>query len=150
MRMSIGAAAATALLLIAANANAQAPGSPDRGITLPGARNAKVTQVYQHALPGIPGKSIKGVLVEYGPGGYSPSHTHAKSAIIYATVIEGAVRSQVGDGPVVTYRTGQNWTETPGAHHRVSANASQTRPAKILAVFVVDDADAELTIPDKR
>ena len=150
MRIPMGAAAATALLLIAADADAQGPAAPDRGITLPGSRNAKVTQVYQRALPGIPGKSIKGVLVEYGPGGYSPSHTHAKSAIIYATVIEGAVRSQVGDGPAVTYRTGQNWTEMPGDHHRVSANASPTRRAKILAVFVVDDADAELTIPDKR
>ena len=141
---------ATALLLAAADAGAQAPGSPDKGVTLPGAKNAKVTQVYQHALPGVPGKSVKGVMVEYGPGGYSPSHKHAKSAIIYATVIEGAVRSQVNDGSEVTYQTGQNWTEMPGDHHRVSANASQTQPAKILAVFVVDDVDAELTIPDKR
>lgn len=149
MRMTLSAATA-ALLLTTVTAGAQAPVSPDRGVTLPGARNAKVTQVYQHAVPGNPGKSIKGVMVEYGPGGYSPSHTHAKSAIIYATVIAGAVRSQVNDGPVVTYRTGQNWTEMPGDHHRVSANASKTRAAKILAVFLVDDVDAELTIPDKR
>ena len=39
-----------------------------------------MTLVYQHELPNVPGKSIKGVLVEYGPGGYSPGHTHAKSA----------------------------------------------------------------------
>src|SRR6516165_2144231 len=66
-------------------------------------KNAKVTLVYQHELPNVPGKSIKGVLVEYGPGGYSPCHTHAKSAFIYATVLEGAIRSQVNDGPVKTY-----------------------------------------------
>jgi quercetin dioxygenase-like cupin family protein len=149
MKVTINAAAA-ALLLTVANANAQAPGSSDKGLAVPGAKSAKVTQVYQHALPGVPGKSIKGVTVEYGPGGYSPSHTHAKSAIIYATVIEGAVRMQVNEGPEVTYQTGQNWTEMPGDHHRVSANASQTQLAKILAVFVVDDADAELTIPDKK
>ena len=35
----------------------------------PKSNNAKVTLVYQHELPNIPGKSIKGVLVEYGPGG---------------------------------------------------------------------------------
>ena len=52
----------------------------------PKAKNAKVTLVYQHELPNCPGKSIKGVLVEYGPGGYSPAHTHPKSACIYATV----------------------------------------------------------------
>ena len=28
----------------------------------------KVTLVYDHALPNVPGKSMKGVLVEYGPG----------------------------------------------------------------------------------
>jgi len=28
-----------------------------------------VTLVYQHELPNVPGKSIKGVLVEYGSGG---------------------------------------------------------------------------------
>jgi hypothetical protein len=54
----------------------------------PKAKDVKVTLVYQHELPNVPGKSIKGVLVEYGPGGYSPAHTHPKSAFIYATVLE--------------------------------------------------------------
>ena len=50
-------------------------------------KNCKVTLVYQHELPNVPGKSVKGVLVEYGPGGYSPGHTHAKSAfILYESV----------------------------------------------------------------
>jgi quercetin dioxygenase-like cupin family protein len=119
-------------------------------ITVPGAKAAKITQVYDHLLPGVPGKSMKGVLVEYGPGGYSPAHTHAKSAIIYATVIEGVVKSQINGGPVRTYVTGENWTELPGDHHGVSANASDTAPAKILAVFVVDANDAALTVPDKK
>ena len=65
----------------------------------PKSKNAKVTLVYQHELPNVPGKSIKGVLVEYGPGGYSPCHFHPKSAFIYVTVLEGAIRSQVNDGP---------------------------------------------------
>jgi hypothetical protein len=68
-------------------------------------KDAKVTLVYQHELPNVPGKSIKGVLVEYGPGGYSPGHTHPKSAFIYATVLEGEILSQVNDGPVTTGRT---------------------------------------------
>ena len=44
------------------------------------------------------------MLVEYGPGGYSPGRTHAKSAFIYATVLEGAIRSQINDGPETTYK----------------------------------------------
>jgi quercetin dioxygenase-like cupin family protein len=110
-------------------------------------KNAKVTLVYQHELPNIPGKSIRGVLVEYGPGGFSPGHVHAKSAFIYATVLEGAIRSQVNDGPVTTYKAGQSFSELPGDRHKVSANASKTRPAKLLAVFVVDTKETNMTMP---
>jgi quercetin dioxygenase-like cupin family protein len=110
-------------------------------------KNAKVTLVYQHELPNIPGKSVRGVLVEYGPGGYSAGHTHPKSAFIYATVLEGAIRSQVNDGPVTTYKVGQSFSELPGDRHRVSANASETEPARLLAVFVVDTNETELVIP---
>jgi quercetin dioxygenase-like cupin family protein len=113
----------------------------------PTSKNAKVTLVYQQELPNVPGKSIKGVLVEYGPGGLSPGHTHPKSAFIYATVLEGEIRSQVNDGPVTTYKAGQSFSEFPGDRHAVSANASKTKPAKLLAVFVVDTPVTELTTP---
>jgi quercetin dioxygenase-like cupin family protein len=113
----------------------------------PKEKAVKVTLVYQHELPNVPGKSIKGVLVEYGPGGYSPGHTHPKSAFIYATVLEGAIRSQVNDGPVTVYKAGQNFSELPGDRHGVSANASEKKPAKLLAVFVVDTNEKELTTP---
>src|ERR1700754_1005000 len=103
----------------------------------------KATVVFDHALPNVPGKSIKGVLVEYGPGGYSPGHMHPKSAFIYATVLEGAIRSKVNDGPETVYKAGQNWSEVPGDRHAVSANASETQPAKLLAVFVVDTSTKE-------
>jgi quercetin dioxygenase-like cupin family protein len=110
---------------------------------------AKVTVVYDHVLPNVPGKSIKGILVEYDPGGSSPGHLHPKSAFIYATVLEGAIRSQVNDGPVKTYRAGENFSENPGDRHAVSANASTTQPAKLLAVFVVNTNEKELTTPLK-
>jgi len=110
-------------------------------------KNPKVTLVYNHALPNVPGKSMKGVLVEYGPGIASTAHTHPKSAFIYATVLEGAIRTSVNDGPVVTYRTGESFSEMPGDRHAVSENASKTAPAKLLAVFVVDTNEKELTTP---
>ena len=113
----------------------------------PPAKDAKVTLVYQHELPNVPGKSIKSVLVEYGPGGASPAHMHAKSAFIYATVLEGAIRSQVNDAPAKVYTAGESFSEMPGDRHLVSANASETQPAKLLAVFVVDTNETQLTIP---
>jgi hypothetical protein len=39
-------------------------------------------------------------------------------------VLEGAIRSQVNDGPVTTYKAGQSFSELPGDRHGVSANAS--------------------------
>jgi quercetin dioxygenase-like cupin family protein len=113
----------------------------------PKEKAVKVTLVYQHELPNVPGKSIKGVLVEYGPGGYSQGHTHPRSAFIYATVLEGAIRSQVNDGPVTTYKAGQSFSEMPGDRHAVSANASETEPAKLLAVFVLDSSETVLATP---
>lgn len=112
--------------------------------------DARVTLVYQHELPNVPGKTVKGVLVEYGPGGHSEGHTHAASAFIYATVLEGAIASQINDGPVRTYRAGESFSELPGDRHAVSANASNSQPAKLLAVFVVDSNDELLTIPLRR
>ncbi|PDT87543.1 cupin [Bradyrhizobium sp. Y36] len=113
----------------------------------PVAPSAKVTVVFDQPLPNVPGKSMKGVLVEYGPGGSSPAHIHAPSAFIYATVLEGAIRSQVNDGPAKVFHKGENFSERPGDRHGVSANASDTEPAKLLAVFVVDTTDKELTTP---
>ncbi|MEZ5833420.1 MAG: cupin domain-containing protein [Dongiaceae bacterium] len=111
---------------------------------------AKVTVVFDHVLPNAPGKSMKGVLVEYAPGGSSPAHTHPKSAFIYATVLEGAIRSQVNDGPVTVYHAGENFAELPGDHHAVSANASDTEPAKLLAVFVVDTNETKIVTDDEQ
>ena len=66
---------------------------------------------------------------------------------LYATALEGAIRSHVNDEPVTTYEAGQRWSELPGDRHRVSANASETQPAKLLAGFVVDTHETELMIP---
>ena len=113
------------------------------------ADKSKVTLVFDHALPNVPGKSMKGVLVEYKPGGSSPAHTHPKSAFIYATVLEGEIRSKVNDGPEKVYRAGENFAELPGDYHDVSANNSKTQPARLLAVFVVDTTEKNLVTDDK-
>jgi quercetin dioxygenase-like cupin family protein len=133
-RLLIAIAVYTASLLTAHAAEMAAP-------------SAKVTVVFDQALPNVPGKSMKGVLVEYGPGGSSSAHMHPRSAFIYATILEGAIRSQVNDEPAKIYHKGENFSENPGDRHAVSANASATEPAKLLAVFVLDTADKELVTP---
>jgi quercetin dioxygenase-like cupin family protein len=115
----------------------------------PDAPLSKVTKIFDRELPNVPGKSLRAVLVEYGPGAASPPHRHPNSAFIYATVLEGEIRSQVNDGPARVYKAGEAWTEQPGDHHKISANASATKPARLLAIFVVDTAEQEIVIPDK-
>ena len=102
-----------------------------------------------HALPTVPGKSLVAVEVDYPPGGASAPHHHARSAFIYAYVLSGEIQSQVDDGPARVYRAGESFYELPGAHHRISRNASRTKPARLLAVFVVDTGDQPLTVPDE-
>ena len=109
----------------------------------------KVIPNFNQPITNIPGKSLIAVEVEYGPGASSPTHKHAKSAFIYAYVVSGAIESQVNDGPKRIYKAGESFHETPGATHSISRNASITKPAKLLAVFVVDSTDKELVVPVK-
>jgi quercetin dioxygenase-like cupin family protein len=109
----------------------------------------KVTPNFAQTIPNIPGKSLIAVVVDYMPGGASPSHTHAKSAFIFGYVLSGEIESQVNDGPRRVFRAGESFYENPGSLHSVSRNASATEPAKLLAVFVVDTDDKELTTPVK-
>jgi quercetin dioxygenase-like cupin family protein len=109
-----------------------------------------VKLVFEHAIPNIDGKRLVAVVVSYPAGGKSAPHRHAGSAFIYAYVLSGAIRSQVDDGPARVYQTGEGFYEVPGAHHRISENASDKGPASLLAVFVVDSTDASLTTPDRK
>jgi quercetin dioxygenase-like cupin family protein len=103
---------------------------------------------FSRAIPNIPGKSLIAVEVSYTPGGASHPHTHAKSSFIYAYVVSGSVASKVNDEPERVYKAGESFFEEPGARHSVSRNASKTKPAKLLAVFVVDSDDKALTTND--
>ena len=109
-----------------------------------------VTKNFAAAIPNIPGKSLIAVEVNYAPGQASVPHTHAKSAFIYAYVVSGAIESKVNDGNVRIYHAGESWSESPGAVHSISRNASTTEPAKLLAVFVLDTNDNVLTTPIKQ
>lgn len=108
-----------------------------------------VTPKFEQTIPNIPGKSLVAVEVEYAPGAASPPHTHAKSAFIYAYVLSGEIESKVNDGETRIYKAGESWSEPPNATHAISRNASKTKPAKLLAVFVVDSGDKALTTPVK-
>jgi quercetin dioxygenase-like cupin family protein len=125
--------AAGALLCLAGVSDAQSK---------PGAK----PPLFQHDLPdlAIKGWSVTAVEVNYAPGQASNPHRHP--GITIAHVLEGEVVSKVDDGPEKTYKVGEMWMETPGQLHAVSRNASDTRPARLLAILLAEKG-AQLTTP---
>jgi quercetin dioxygenase-like cupin family protein len=102
----------------------------------------KVEVISSHAVPDMPGKRVTVVRVTYGPGGFTPPHRHAGAVTAYIT--KGQIRSQLKGGPIEIFDVGQSFFEPPGAIHLVSANASNTDWAELIAIFVADEA-AQLT-----
>lgn len=102
--------------------------------------------LFTHALPELNLKdwSVTAVEVSYGPGESSAAHRHPGITIAY--VLEGEIRSKVGDDPEKTYATGEMFLETPNQLHGVSGNASKTKPARLLAILLAEKGK-QLTTP---
>jgi quercetin dioxygenase-like cupin family protein len=98
------------------------------------AQEAKVTPLMTKELPDIPGREALMVTVQYAPGQSSAVHRHNAHTFVY--VLEGSVMMQVKGGAPVTLTPGQTFYEGPEDIHVVSRNASTTRPAKFLVLFV--------------
>jgi quercetin dioxygenase-like cupin family protein len=118
------------------------------GRTASAHEGATVKEIFSGKLPNVPGKTLTVVQVDYAPGGFSGPHRHPASGFVFAYVLSGTVRSQVEGQAVREYSAGQTWTEPPNAHHLVSANASKTKPARLMAYIIADDS-AKVTVYDK-
>jgi quercetin dioxygenase-like cupin family protein len=105
-------------------------------------------QILSEKPPNVPGKTLNVIKVDYRPGGFSAPHRHPASSFVFAYVLSGTIRSQVEGEPLRVYRAGQSWTEPPNAHHIVSANASKTKPARLIAYIIADDG-VQPTVYDK-
>jgi len=105
-------------------------------------RSERSRIVRAEALPKMDGEHLKATLVEvnYGPGESSEPHTHPCPVIGY--VVAGALRTQARGEKEAVYTAGESFYEPANGVHVVSANASQTEPAKLLAYFVCDHAAA--------
>ena len=120
-----------AVLLDLAVASAQAQ-TPQAGAAAPR------PPVFRRDLPNVSldGWEITVNHVDYPPGRVGQPHQHR--GFLFAYVLEGSVIAQVlGDGvsdEVRTYRAGEMFYEPIGATHQVSRNASETQPARLLAI----------------
>jgi len=132
----VGLAALAICFVAAARSSHAGQGTGDR----------KVRITLEQALPQLDGMKLKTTLVEvtYGPGAASAPHSHPCPVIGY--VVSGELRTQVKGGTEATYRAGGTFYEPPNGVHLVSANASKTEPAKLLAIFLCDH-EVELSTP---
>jgi quercetin dioxygenase-like cupin family protein len=100
------------------------------------AQEAKVTPLMSTDLTNLPGKEGLMVIVDYPPGSTDQIHRHNAHGFIY--VLEGSIVMQVRGGKEVTLTPGQTFYEGPDDVHVVGRNASKTKPAKFVVVFVKD------------
>ena len=112
------------------------------------AKQETVIPVFSQALPNLEGKTFTAAIVNFSPGLRAAPHRHGE-AFVFAYVLSGVFRSQIEGGPVRTYKTGQHWSEAPGAHHILTQNASTTEPAALLVVFISDTGE-QLKIDDSK
>ena len=92
--------------------------------------------VFTHDLPNVTMDDWEVTVsyVDYAPGRVGSAHRHPGFVLAY--VLEGAVIAKIsGQGEEKTYAAGQMFYEQPGATHEVSNNASQTQPARLLAMI---------------
>src|SRR5256714_12103206 len=109
--------------------------------------------LFKHDLPNITMDDWEVTVshVDYPPGRASAPHKHAGFVLAY--VLEGKIATQVlgegvqGDERV--YSPGEMFYEPPGSTHQVSKNASDTQPAKLLAMIFAKKG-ATLTTPVQR
>jgi quercetin dioxygenase-like cupin family protein len=102
--------------------------------------------LFTQVLPNVPGKTFTSAIVTFPPAARAVPHRHG-DAFVYAYVLEGAVSSQLEGQPAHVYHQGENWSETPGAHHLATENTSQTEPAKLLVVFIATTGE-QLKVDD--
>jgi quercetin dioxygenase-like cupin family protein len=103
--------------------------------------------VFKHDLPNLTMDDWEVTVshVDYPPGRVGAPHKHAGFVLAY--VLEGSVVAKIsGQGDEKVYNVGQMFYEQPGATHEVSRNASQTVPAKLLAMIFAKKG-ATLTTP---
>lgn len=74
------------------------------------------------------------------------SNPHFHPGFVIGNVLEGEFRTQLEGQPETVYKAGQMFFEPLASHHIVSGSASQTKPARILAI-VFGEKGKQKTVP---
>lgn len=102
-------------------------------------------QLLRMPLPALPeNQEVLMLEVALAPGQTGNAHRHDAHVFVY--VLEGRVNMQVEGGELVTLSPGETFYESPDDVHTVSANASDTEPARFL-VYMIRTEGTPVTIP---
>jgi quercetin dioxygenase-like cupin family protein len=127
--VAVVSAAVTAFLASGATNVAAASAQPAPPGTVP---------LLTQALPDLPGREVRMLLLDRVPGNASPAHRHPGHHT-FGYVIEGTYELGIDGRPTRTLRAGDTFYEPPDALHSVSRNAGNT-PMKIVVFMVADQS----------
>jgi quercetin dioxygenase-like cupin family protein len=137
------APALIATLALTATLSATAPAAAQTA-----APATTVTPLLKQVLADVPGREVMVITLDIPPGGGSAPHRHPGHHV-FGYVLEGSYKIKLDQGEEKILTKGQTFYEAPGQLHAVSANASATEPAKVLAVIVAESGKP-VTVPEKQ
>ena len=108
----------------------------------------QVNTLMKQVMTDLPGREVIVITLDIPPGGGSAPHRHPGHHI-FGYVLEGTYKIKLDQGPETLLTKGQTFYEAPGQLHAVSGNASQTEPAKVLAIIVAESGKP-ITVPEKQ
>jgi quercetin dioxygenase-like cupin family protein len=95
------------------------------------------------ALPDLPGREVRMLLLDRVPGNASPAHRHPGHHT-FGYVIEGTYELGTNGEPTRMLKAGDTFYEPPDALHSVSRNAGNTQMK--IVVFMVADQSKPSTV----
>src|SRR5712692_6726698 len=91
--------------------------------------------VFKHDLPHLTMDDWEVTVshVDYAAGRVGSPHRHPGFVLVY--VLDGSIVTKISGEDERTYTAGEMFYEAPGSTHEVSRNASDTKPARLLALI---------------
>jgi quercetin dioxygenase-like cupin family protein len=107
---------------------------------------AGVQQIVTQPLADLPGREVRVLVVERGPGTASPPHRHPRHHT-FGYVMEGTYEFAIDRREPRLLKAGDTFYEPPSAVHSTSRNPSTDQRVKLL-VFMVADQKTPTTVPE--
>jgi quercetin dioxygenase-like cupin family protein len=107
---------------------------------------AGVQQIVTQPLADLPGREVRVLVVEPGPGTASPPHRHPGHHT-FGYVMEGTYEFAIDRREPRLLKAGDTFYEPPSAVHSTSRNPTTDQRVKLL-VFMVADQKNPTTVPE--